>query len=328
MWMWINQINFIGCFDIFGLVYMLIGGFELFCEIYDCIIYFYNLGKFYLVNGFDLYNLLGYWNGFIDKCDSVCNWIELEVKVLYVFDIIVLDECWDFSLGLCYDWIDGILWSMFLGKLMVCVDSFDGKLSIWVGLVFKLLENGWVYFFYGIFFNFLVEYLVIIGLGVIEVIGGLVLEKNSIYELGIKWEFFGWCLELDVVLFQVKKEDVCECLVDGSYVFVGEQCVCGLELSVSGKLNEYWDFFVIYIYFDSEILKFSNLQCEGQVLGNILLCLLSFWSIYELFEGVILGYGVCYVSQCNVILVDNGKLDVYWVYNMMFGYQVMCDLKL
>ena len=35
-----------------------------------------------------------------------------------------------------------------------------------------------------------------------------------------------------------------------------------------------------------------------------------------------------YVSQRNVTSVDNGKLDAYWVHNMMLGYQATRDLKL
>ncbi len=55
---------------------------------------------------------------------------------------------------------------------------------------------------------------------------------------------------------------------------------------------------------------------------------LSLWSTYELPEGVTLSYGARYVSQRNVTSVDNGKLDAYWVHNMMLGYQATRDLKL
>ncbi len=153
-------------------------------------------------------------------------------------------------------------------------------------------------------------------------------EKTRSIELGTKWEFLGRRLELDAALFQVKKEDARERLADGSYVLAGEQRVRGLELSASGKLNEHWDLFATYTYLDSETLKSSNPQREGQALGNTPPRSLSLWSTYELPEGVTLGYGARYVSQRNVTSVDNGKLDAYWVHNMMLGYQATRDLKL
>lgn len=147
-------------------------------------------------------------------------------------------------------------------------DSSDGKLSTRAGLVFKPLENGRVYVSYGTSFNPSAEHLVTTGSGVTEATGGLAPEKNSTYELGTKWEFLGRRLELDAALFQVKKEDARERLADGSYVLAGEQRVRGLELSASGKLNEHWDLFATYTYLDSETLKSSNTQREGQALGN------------------------------------------------------------
>ncbi|MEM8006684.1 TonB-dependent receptor, partial [Morganella morganii subsp. sibonii] len=104
--MWINQTNLTGRFDTFGLAHTLIGGFELSRETYDRTTYSYNLGKFYPANGFDLHNPPGYWNGPTDKRGSARNRTELEVKALYAFDTIALDERWDLSLGLRYDWID------------------------------------------------------------------------------------------------------------------------------------------------------------------------------------------------------------------------------
>ncbi|MCO1991755.1 TonB-dependent siderophore receptor, partial [Pseudomonas aeruginosa] len=326
--MWINQTNLTGRFDTFGLAHTLIGGFELSRETYDRITYSYNLGKFYPANGFDLHNPPGYWNGPTDKRDSARNRTELEVKALYAFDTIALDERWDLSLGLRYDWIDGTSRSTPSGKPTVRADSSDGKLSTRAGLVFKPLENGRVYFSYGTSFNPSAEHLVTTGSGVTEATGGLAPEKNSTYELGTKWEFLGRRLELDAALFQVKKEDARERLADGSYVLAGEQRVRGLELSASGKLNEHWDLFATYTYLDSETLKSSNPQREGQALGNTPPRSLSLWSTYELPEGVTLGYGARYVSQRNVTSVDNGKLDAYWVHNMMLGYQATRDLKL
>ena len=326
--MWINQTNLTGRFDTFGLAHTLIGGFELSRETYDRTTYSYNLGKFYPANGFDLHNPPGYWNGPTDKRDSARNRTELEVKALYAFDTIALDERWDLSLGLRYDWIDGTSRSTPSGKPTVRADSSDGKLSTRAGLVFKPLENGRVYFSYGTSFNPSAEHLVTTGSGVTEATGGLAPEKNSTYELGTKWEFLGRRLELDAALFQVKKEDARERLADGSYVLAGEQRVRGLELSASGKLNEHWDLFATYTYLDSETLKSSNPQREGQALGNTPPRSLSLWSTYELPEGVTLGYGARYVSQRNVTSVDNGKLDAYWVHNMMLGYQATRDLKL
>ncbi len=266
--MWINQTNLTGRFDTFGLAHTLIGGFELSRETYDRTTYSYNLGKFYPANGFDLHNPPGYWNGPTDKRDSARNRTELEVKALYAFDTIALDERWDLSLGLRYDWIDGTSRSTPSGKPTVRADSSDGKLSTRAGLVFKPLENGRVYFSYGTSFNPSAEHLVTTGSGVTEATGGLAPEKNSTYELGTKWEFLGRRLELDAALFQVKKEDARERLADGSYVLAGEQRVRGLELSASGKLNEHWDLFATYTYLDSETLKSSNPQREGQALGN------------------------------------------------------------
>ena len=309
--MWINQTNLTGRFDTFGLAHTLIGGFELSRETYDRTTYSYNLGKFYPATGFDLHNPPGYWNGPTDKRDSARNRTELEVKALYAFDTIALDERWDLSLGLRYDWIDGTSRSTPSGKPTVRADSSDGKLSTRVGLVFKPLENGRVYVSYGTSFNPSAEHLVTTGSGVTEATGGLAPEKNSTYELGTKWEFLGRRLELDAALFQVKKEDARERLADGSYVLAGEQRVRGLELSASGKLNEHWDLFATYTYLDSETLKSSNPQREGQALGNTPPRSLSLWSTYELPEGVTLGYGARYVSQRNVTSVDNGKLDAY-----------------
>lgn len=328
--MWINQTNLTAYFDTFGLGHTLVTGVEVSREDYHRNTYSYGLD--FAGRSFDLGNPPGYYTGPINKARSAETSTQLDNEAIYVFDTLALNEQWDLSLGLRYDWIKGDSKNVALPAGTVTrVDSRDKELSGRAGVVYKPTENGRIYLAYGTSFNPAAENLASSG-ALTAAATELDPEENETWELGTKWELLNNRLQLDAALFRVEKTNARETMADGSTQLAGEQRVQGVEFGVTGRITDQWNVYANYTFLDSETLKAADTAAgiarEGQALGNTPPRSFNLWSTYELPAGWRVGYGARYASERNVTSSDNAKLDAYWVHNAMVGYKVTDELDL
>lgn len=328
--MWINQTNLTANFDTMGLGHTLVTGVEVSRE--DYYRNTYNNGLNFAGRDFDLSNPPGHYDGPTNKTRTAETSTELENQAVYAFDTIALNEQWDLSLGLRYDWIKGDAKNVALPAGTVTrVDSRDKELSGRAGVVYKPAENGRVYLAYGTSFNPAAEALASTG-ALTAAAADLSPEENETWELGTKWELLDNRLQLDAALFRVEKTNARETMADGSTQLAGEQRVQGVELGATGRISQQWNVYANYTFLDSETLKAANTPDgaarEGQALANTPPRSFNLWTTYDLPAGWRLGYGARYASERNVTASTKAKLDAYWVHNAMVGYKVNDELDL
>ena len=328
--MWINQSNLTANFDTMGLGHTLVTGVEVSRE--DYYRNTYNNGLNFMGRDFDLSNPPGHYDGPTNKTRTAETSTELENQAVYAFDTIALNEQWDLSLGLRYDWIKGDAKNVALPAGTVTrVDSRDKELSGRAGVVYKPAENGRIYLAYGTSFNPAAEALASTG-ALTAAAADLSPEENETWELGTKWELLDNRLQLDAALFRVEKTNARETMADGSTQLAGEQRVQGVELGATGRISQQWNVYANYTFLDSETLKAANTPDgaarEGQALANTPPRSFNLWTTYDLPAGWRLGYGARYASERNVTASTKAKLDAYWVHNAMVGYKVNDELDL
>ncbi|MFP6850651.1 MAG: TonB-dependent siderophore receptor [Pseudomonas sp.] len=328
--MWINQTNLTAYFDTLGLGHTLVTGVEVSRE--DYYRNTYNYGLNFTGKDYDLGNPPGYYDGPTNKTRSAETSTELENQAIYAFDTIALNEQWDLSLGLRYDWVKGDAKNVALPAGTVTrVDSRDKELSGRAGVVYKPAENGRIYLAYGTSFNPAAENLASTG-ALNAAATELDPEENETWELGTKWELLNSRLQLDAAVFRVEKSNARETMADGSTQLAGEQRVQGVEFGLTGRITNQWNVYANYTFLDSETLKAADTAAgiarEGQALGNTPPRSFNLWTTYELPAGWRVGYGARYASERNVTSSDSAKLDAYWVHNAMLGYKVNKELDL
>ncbi|MBB4818657.1 catecholate siderophore receptor [Pseudomonas alcaligenes] len=325
--LWINQTNLTSEFATLGIDHTLIAGMELSRETYHRTTYDHGLS--FPDSGYDLAAPPGYWSGPTHRGDSAHIRTRLIDRALYLFDTLALDERWDLSLGLRYDWVDGDADNLNLTRgnwVRTTTRSSDERLSSRAGLVFKPTDNGRVYLAYGNSFNPSAENLATNGGGLNAANEKLGPEKSRSWELGSKWELLDQRLALEGALFRLEKTNAREQMADGTTALAGDQRVQGLELGASGRLTREWSLFANYTLLDSETRKAADtlegLAKKGQALANTPPRSFNLWTTYDLDAHWRLGYGARHVSERNVTAADRAKLDAYWLHNAMLGYRV------
>ena len=132
------------------------------------------------------------------------------------------------------------------------LSRIDKQPSYRAAFVYKPSTYGSVYFDYGTSFNPSAE-----SLALTVSTSVLPPEQNETYELGSKWSFLNERLMLEGALFRTEKDNAREASPTDSTVqqLVGNQVVCGLQVSVVGRLPEGMSIIAGYAYLDSEVLK-------------------------------------------------------------------------
>ncbi|MNO52920.1 putative TonB-dependent receptor BfrD precursor [compost metagenome] len=330
--LWINQTSLLGHSDWLGMGHDWVVGMELSRETLDLKTYNHGLGNaLYPADGYDLSNPPGYWSGPHDKTTLGYSETALSNQALYLFDTIALGEQWDLHLGLRYERFVGEAEGYAADHARASsFKAIDRTLSSRAGLVFKPTENGRIYLAWGNSFNPSAEALASNGRGLTAATEDLEPESNQTWELGSKWTLLDTRLELDAALFHIVKSNAREALADGSTVLSGKQRVQGLELGLTGHLNEQWSIFANYTFLDSETLKASGAGFgrKGQALGNTPPRSLNLWTTYDLSQAWTVGYGARHVSDRNVTSSTTAKLDAYCVHNAMLSYRATQQLDL
>ena len=234
----------------------------------------------------------------------------------YGVDTVTLDPQWEGTLGLRWDQFSSRFNSItyatvpnvpqaaptFLNPPVPgTIKSVDAMATYRVGIVYKPVSNGSLYFSHGTSFNPSAESLSQLtsarGLGTQNAL--LPPEKNHSFEVGTKWQFWDARLETSAALFRLEKDNArIPSTVPGVNILGGSQRVDGFEISLSGTLTDEWHARLGYAYLDSHTTQTAP---GGSLLGSPLVntpkSAGSFWSEYSILPEWTVGLGGQYVSQ-------------------------------
>ncbi|HCN46358.1 MAG TPA: TonB-dependent siderophore receptor, partial [Pseudomonas sp.] len=117
-------------------------------------------------------------------------------------------------------------------------------------------------------------------------------ETGEQYEIGAKYELIPERLAATLSAFEIRRENLSTTdPLDSSYsIQTGEQRVRGLELDVSGELQEGWNVIGNIAVLDAKLVKDTRLE-EGNRLEGVPVVSGSLWSTYQLQEGPLRGLG-------------------------------------
>ena len=255
---------------------------------------------------------------------------------IYAFDTITLSEQWAINGGLRFEDYTSSARPSFTDST-VKHNRSDDMLSWNAGVVYKVRENGNIYFGVGKSFNPAAEDLTASTRGN-EI--DLAPEKSYGYELGTKWELFGDRLLASAAVFRTEKTNArSDDPLDGggadsrANILEGEQVVQGLELSAFGQITPKLSLTASYTYQDSEVTKASGedkADQEGNELARTPKNSVSVWASYQPSAKWTIGAGLEYVDERYNSSSKGGreKAPDYHVFDAMVAYQATDKLLL
>ncbi|NQY37593.1 MAG: TonB-dependent siderophore receptor [Alteromonadaceae bacterium] len=251
-----------------------------------------------------------------------------DTTAVYIFDTITLNSHWQISAGLRYDIFDTEYFYDLEGDDPSVVLAATNKELSWnFGAVYKLAENGSIYFGAGNSFSPSAEDLTASTRGNNAELDP---EETQSFEFGTKWELFDGRLLASAAIFRTEKtnarsddpfaEDSRDDTLDG------EQRVDGIELSAVGQINEQLSISVGYTYQDSEVLNATGDDAVqiGQALRNTPKHSFALWGKYDISDKLAVGLGSQYMGERYNSSDPGGRETAqdYLIFDMMISYQV------
>lgn len=123
------------------------------------------------------------------------------------------------------------------------------------------------------------------------------------YELGWRGSFFNDSLATTLAVYDLTKENIIVATgVPNVSDVAGEQRSQGIELDLTGRVNDYWDLYFSYAYTSTEVVDAgSSSQTEGDRFPGVPRHKAVLWSNFSLdwtgITGLTFGYGVDYMSE-------------------------------
>jgi len=216
----------------------------------------------------------------------------IDTYAVYAMDTLKLGKYVDLIGGFRYDHLE----ADFSQPVAPAVfgHEVDNLVSWRAAIVFKPTSHGSIYFAAGTSFNPSIETLTLSASNV-----GLAPEKNTVYEIGTKWEFFDERLQISGSIFQDEKtnartEDPNNPLLN---VLSGDQRVRGFSLGAAGHITDKWQVTASYTYLDGKVVSSTDFSQVGGPLQNTPNDSFSLWTTYELPWKIQVGAGTNMVSK-------------------------------
>ncbi len=152
-------------------------------------------------------------------------------------------------------------------------------------------------------------------------------EETTNLEIGGKWELFDQRVSLTAAAFHMTRDNayVRTGPEDTDFAYAGKTRVQGIELGVSGQLNERWEVYGGYTYLDSKLVEggFEN-DAEGKPLTNVPEHSLALFTSYTVSPELVVGGGVTYVSEVHGSFTADPpkKIPSYWRLDLNAAWQV------
>jgi catecholate siderophore receptor len=251
---------------------------------------------------------------------------------VYAFDTIKLNEKWELSGGLRFDYF-GLDYSTIATNDAVTTNlgRIDRTTSWRSGLVYKPQENGSIYAAYGTSFNPSAEGLTLSTTATATNNFNIDPEESRTYEVGTKWDLAEERLAVNAALFRTDKTNArtVDATIPGDItVLDGSQYVQGVELGLSGKITEKWNAFAAYTFLYSQITKSHVASEVGNELSNTPQNTFSLWNVYELPANFEVGGGLQFVGDRFSSNANNRRAPNYLIGDAMAAYKFNKDITL
>jgi catecholate siderophore receptor len=155
-------------------------------------------------------------------------------------------------------------------------------------------------------------------------------EETYNVELGTKWDLAENRLALSAALFRTEKTNArTRNANDEPYVLDGRQRVDGVELGVTGRLNDRWTAVAAVAAMRSEIVESANPDEQGNDLARTPELTASLWTTYEFPGGITLGAGAQYMDAVFRSTTNlTQTVPDYWLFDVMASCAVNETLML
>ena len=256
---------------------------------------------------------------------------KLDTMAVYLADTIKIGDKWELSLGSRFD------------KLQTSYDSFssgtrtilsrnDNLLSYNGGLVYKPASNGSIYISHGTSFNPSAE-----ALSLSTSTASVAPEKNTVYEVGTKWDLFKKRLSTTFAVFRADKDNARENTGLTSNTLSGSQRVYGLQAQVTGKITEKLQLIAGYAYLDGRVTQsLINPDYKNRALSNTPEHSFNLFATYKVTPKLEVGGGGNYISERYVNPTSSAdaltgtvrKIPGYVAFNAMAKYPLNKNIDL
>jgi catecholate siderophore receptor len=242
---------------------------------------------------------------------------------IYAADQIKLNPYFDLVGGVRWDYFDADVKDDFLNDKRKQIDkmwSYRG------GLVFHPTGSQSYYFSYGTSFNPSAE-----GIALSPATNGTPPEKNEIFEVGAKLEFFGGALSLQSAVFRIDKTNARTPNPDDPTlpnVVTGKQRSQGFELGLTGRLLPGLNIFSGYTFLDTEILKDTNTAIIGNEIANVPTHSANVWATYDFLEKWQIGGGPSYVGGRVSNNANANRIPGFVRWDSTIAYQITRNIQL
>jgi catecholate siderophore receptor len=275
------------------------------------------------------------------------NWVDditVDTVAIYANDTLKFNEQWQASIGTRLEYFDAeARYKQRATGAVTRYNSDDLIFSGKAGIVYKPKENGSIYAAYGVSAlppgaNSLSNDNGSRNNGGPTVPGGPVSGNNNAnsdvqrsynYEVGTKWEFFDKNLTTSLAVFRSERENVSVGTPDpvtGEPTAYGDQSVTGVELGVSGNINENWMVFGGLSYLHSENQDGNDLTFNPDWTANL-------WTTYRFPIGVTIGAGARYAAATAARIdaatgTETATLPESLIFDAMVSYELTKNVTL
>jgi catecholate siderophore receptor len=252
----------------------------------------------------------------------------------YLFDTVHAGDSWQFSGGVRWDRSHVAFEQQNLTTGAVTSLERTDRMTSWRGgITYKPRPEGTIYAGYGTSFNPSAD----AGATGTALSPGdtaatsvnLAPEKSRNVEVGAKWSLFGDRLAASGAVFRTEKTNArTRNLTNDPFVLAGVQRVQGVEVGVSGQLNDRWSALLAVSVLDSDIVRSENPAEQGLDLALTPKTTASLWTTYNATDRLSLGVGAQYMDAVFRNSLNSLAVPSYWLANAMASYELNSHLTL
>jgi catecholate siderophore receptor len=248
----------------------------------------------------------------------------------YFNDTLKFSEKWLASAGLRLDSYNTDYLSVANTGVASPVSADDDLFSWKGGIVYKPVPAGSIYASYGVSFRPPGTDFVLSGTAGNQNNPNVDPQETTNIEAGIKWDFFKGLLQATAAIFDTVNENTVFTDPVLGPVAQGKQSVQGIELGLSGRINDNWLVYGGFAFLDSSVDVGTAAQV-GYGLPLIPKYSGNFWTTYRLNDKFTFGGGFNYQGETNRLQNTAGvstQMPDYWLFNALASYQVNSHLVL
>lgn len=241
---------------------------------------------------------------------------------IYAADQIKLNRYFDLVGGVRWDYFDAQVKDDFLNDKR---KQIDREWSYRGGLVFHPTDWQSYYFSYGTSFNPSAE-----GVALTVATNNTPPEKNEIFEVGAKLNFFGGALSFQGAVFRIDKKNArTPNPIDplGPNVVTGKQRSQGFEIGLTGRLLPGLNVFSGYTFLNTEILKDTNRDIIGNQIQNVPKNSANVWITYDFLEKWQVGGGPSYVDSRYSNNANTNRVPGFVRWDSTVAYQITKNIQ-